>query len=341
MEEPVQPIPSKWEKFKRFLHITGTEKGEIELRQFRQILLLAITFIFLGAEIYFLYRFAQQSGLINQELKAENDKNIAVLTIDQQITDEYANNIMSKLDEIRKNKEEFPHLLVIMATPGGSPTGASEIAHYLIDLQNDMNVTMYVQSIAASGGYYIAASAKHDPANPLSGIIAQENAIVGSIGVIMPKFVIKKLADQVGVDEDDITVGKYKKPFSLFEYSTPDEKAYLRQNLLNPAYKNFLHFVAEGRDMNESAMEEYAQGKIFVASEVVGPLVDRISYLSKIKREIQTRLEKQYPDQSVGFVNVTLAKSKSPLFGVELNVNQLSLGADAASIVESARPSMQ
>ncbi len=277
---------------------------------------------------------------MNAEITPEFDKNIAVLTIDQQITDEYANTIMAKLDDVRKQKDQFPHLLVIMGSPGGSPSGSSEIAHYLIDLQKDMNVTMYIQSMAASGGFYISAAIKHEPNNPLSGIIAQENAIVGSIGVIMPKLVIKELADKIGVAEDDISEGKYKKPLSLFKYTTDEDKAYLRQNLLSPAYKNFLRFVAKGRDMNESDLEEYAQGKIFIASEVVGPLVDRISYLSQVKQEIKEGMEKRYDKQSVGFVEVSTKEQKSPFFGVELKVNSLSLGHDVAAIAESSTPVM-
>lgn len=334
-------IPTKWEKIKRFFRITGTEKGEIELREFRQIILVLITVVFFAAEIFFLYRFAQNSGWLDKEMTGDFDRNIAVLTIDQEITDAYANEILGKLDEIRAQKNLFPHLLVIMATPGGSPSGSSEIAHALEELQNDINVTMYVQSIAASGGYYIAAASKRKPSDELSGIIAQENAIVGSIGVIMPKYVLKDLAKKVGISEDDITVGKYKKPYSLFEYSTPDEKSYLRQNLLNPAYRNFVRFVAKGRGMDESQMDAYADGKIFIASEVVGPMVDRISYLNRIKREIQERVQKQDPDKSVGFVPVTFAQSKSSFLGLELNVNNLQLGSGIDAIVKAPNATLR
>lgn len=337
-----QKVPTKWwEKIKAFFWINGTEKGEMQLKEFRQLIMVLITVAFFGAEIVFLWKMAVKSGIIDSAPSADFDKNIAVLTIDEEITDAYANTVIEKLEEVREAKEVFPHLLVIMASPGGSPSGSSEIAHYLHDLQSEINVTMYVQSMAASGGYYIAAAIEHNASDPLSGIIAQENAIVGSIGVIMPKYVLKDLAQKVGIGEDDITVGKYKKPLSLFKYSTTEEKAYLRQNLLNPAYKNFINYVAKGRHLTTEKLSDYAEGKIFIATEVVGPLVDRISYITQIKREIKARIEKQNPEMSVGFVPIGLKKSKSPFFGLELKVENLHLGTEAQTLLQSNQPSLR
>jgi len=337
-----EKVPTTWwQKIKAFFWINGTRKGEMQLKEFRQVLMVLITLVFFGAEIVFLWKMAVRSGMIDSATSADFDKNIAVLTIDEEITDAYANRVIEKLEDIREKKEVFPYLLVVMASPGGSPSGSSEIAHYLHDLQSEMNVTMYVQSMAASGGYYIASAIEHNTSDTLSGIIAQENAIVGSIGVIMPKYVLKDLAQKVGIGEDDITVGKYKKPLSLFKYSTIEEKAYLRQNLLNPAYKNFLNYVAKGRHISPEKLGEYAEGRIFIATEVVGPLVDRISYISEVKREIKTRLEKQYPDASVGFSPIGLKKSKSPFFGLELKVENLHLGTEAQTLLQSNQPSLR
>jgi protease-4 len=340
MDEQNAPA-SLWQKIKKILWINGTKKGEMQLKEFRQILMVLITLAFFGAELAFLWNIAAKSGVIDSATSTDFDKNIAVLTIDEEITDAYANTIIEKLETIRGKKESFPYLLVVMASPGGSPSGSSEIAHYLHDLQSEMEVTMYIQSMAASGGYYIAASIDHNRSNPLSGIIAQENAIVGSIGVIMPKYVFKDLAQKVGIGEDDITVGKYKKPLSLFKYSTTEEKAYLRQNLLNPAYKNFINYVAKGRHISPDTLHDYAEGKIFIATEVVGPLVDRISYISQVKREIKTRLEREYPGASVGFSPIGLKKSKLPFFGLELNVENLHLGAEAQTLLQSNQPSLR
>jgi len=341
MDEQTTTPPSKWEKIKAFFWINGTRKGEMQLKEFRQLIMVLITVTFFAAEIVFLWKMAVKSGWIDSGTSADFEKNIAVLTIDEEITDAYANTIIEKLETIREKKELFPHLLIVMASPGGSPSGSSEIAHYLHDLQSEINVTMYVQSMAASGGYYIASAIDYNASNPLSGIIAQENAIVGSIGVIMPKYVFKDLAQKVGIGEDDITVGKYKKPLSMFKYSTIEEKAYLRQNLLNPAYKNFINYVATGRKMSPEKLGEYAEGKIFIATEVVGPLVDRISYISQVKREIKTRIEKQNPEMSVGFVPISLKNTKSPFFGLELKVENLHLGTEAGTMLQSNQPSLR
>jgi protease-4 len=93
--------------------------------------------------------------------------------------------------------------------------------------------------------------------------------------------------------------------------------------------------------MSPQKLNEYAEGKIFIATEVVGPLVDRISYITQIKREIKTRIEKQNPEMSVGFVSIGLKKSKSPFFGLELKVENLHLGTEAQTLLQSNQPSLR
>ncbi len=47
-----------------------------------------------------------------------------------------------------------------MNSGGGSPTASEELSQYLKDFQRDKNITIYIESIAASGGYYIASAVK-------------------------------------------------------------------------------------------------------------------------------------------------------------------------------------
>jgi len=229
---------------------------------------------------------------------------VAVININKTITVDYINTLMNKMDRLKKDKncKEF---LLVFNTPGGSPSASDEFNAYLKFINKTKRVNVYVESMAASGGYYIISAIKP--------IVANKNAVVGSIGVIMPHFVIGKLAKKIGIEEDDITVGKYKKPISLFKKASPQEKEYLLNNLLLPTYENFLKTVAEDRNISLDKLKKYADGKIFIATKVKGILVDKISTLTQFKEEIKKRLGK------VEFVNISLQKKKFPYFNIKLD----------------------
>ncbi len=307
---------------------SGTESGLLRLKELKQqVMIIGIVFLMIIGVVINVY-VLKEMGLLTPSIKAEYDKNIAIITIDKMITDPYINNIIEKLEYIRVNKEEFPNLLIIMASGGGSPTGSSELAHYLIDLQKEINVHLYVESIAASGAMYISSAIKHNEKDPLSGIIASDNAILGSIGVIMNHMMYFEAGDKLGIKSKSITVGKWKEPISPWSPLSEAGENYLKNQLMLPVYNNFIKFVAKNRGMELDELKTMAEGKVYIASEVVGTLCDRISYLTQIKREIKESVEKRFPEQEVGFIGINLKRSKSSLFNVNFNIENLSVGTD-------------
>jgi protease-4 len=261
------------------------------------------------AEIGIFYYMAKAYGLVEESV-ASGDK-IAVIDFKEQVTQTYVNKIIKSMEKVKKNKE-YEEVLFIMNSPGGSPTASEELSEYLKAYNKSKHITMYIQGIAASGGYYIASAIK-----PL---YSNKNAIVGSIGVIMPHFNIGKLADKIGIEEDDLSAGKFKKPISMFKKIEGEDKEYLKKQILTPMYNNFLKSVADNRELNVSEVLPYAEGKIYMANskEIDGILVDEIVVLSTLKQRI--RDEKKH---KITFVNV-MPKTPMGIFGngkVELNLN--------------------
>ncbi|EDM24456.1 signal peptide peptidase SppA [Caminibacter mediatlanticus TB-2] len=230
---------------------------------------------------------------------------VAVININKTITVDYIDKITKKMDALLKDKncKEF---LLVFNTPGGSPSASDEFNAYLKYVNKKKRVNVYVESMAASGGYYIISAIKP--------IVANKNAVVGSIGVIMPHFVLKKLADKIGIEEDSLTIGKYKEPVSLFRKFSDKDKEYLKTHLLLPTYENFLKTVAKDRNISVDKLKQYADGKIYVASIVKGILVDKISTLIDVKEEIKKRLGK-----NIKFYNISLEKQKVPFFNIKLS----------------------
>lgn len=251
------------------------------------------------AEVALLIWVAKSYGVFGKVVPL-GDK-VAVIDFKEPVTQKYVNDVIEKMDEVKENKD-YSEVLFIMNSPGGSPTASEELSEYLKDYNKKKPVTMYVQSVAASGGYYIASAIK-----PL---IANKNAMVGSIGVILPHYSIGKLAEKVGIEEDDLSSGEYKKPISLFKKVGDKERAYLKKQLLTPTYNNFIDSVAVNRGIDREKLLPYTEGKIFVANspEIKDILVDEVLVLHRLKARIKKRLDKKIsfvdimPSENLGFL---------------------------------------
>ncbi|MCH9740689.1 MAG: signal peptide peptidase SppA [Epsilonproteobacteria bacterium] len=269
--------------------------------------------IILIAEIVFIAMYFSKMGLFGEVSTSTNK--VAVIRYNKPVTEEFTTTVMEKLDEVKEDKG-YKSVLFIMGSPGGSPTASEELSEYLKAYQKDINVTMYVDSIAASGGYYIASAVK-----PL---IANKNAIVGSIGVIMPHYNFGELAKKVGVEEDYLAAGKFKKPISMLAKIDEENREYMIKNLLKPTYDNFINAVAENRGLKAEEVKPFAEGKIFIANvpEVQGILVDKISSLYQVKAMIRKHIDRK----NVDFIDIKLEEDPSflPQVKVDLGLNELS-----------------
>jgi len=268
--------------------------------------------IILLAEVVFIAIYFSNMGLFDEASTAKN--RVAVIRYNKPVTEKFTTTVMEKMDKVRKSGE-YKSVLFIMGSPGGSPTASEELSEYLKDYQKDLNITMYVDSIAASGGYYIASAIK-----PL---IANKNAIVGSIGVIMPHYNFGELAKKIGVEEDYMASGKFKKPISMLAKIDDENREYITQNLLKPTYENFIHDVAINRGLEVSELKPFTEGKIFIANmpEIKGILVDKISSIYKVKKMIKKSLN----SDDVDFVNIELEEKPSflPQVKVDLGLKEI------------------
>jgi|GEM_PF-601648 len=230
---------------------------------------------------------------------------IAVININRVITTDYANRLMSRLDKL-KREPDCKGVLVLFNTPGGSPVASDELAEYFKRYAKEKPLFGYVQSMAASGGYYIASAFK-----PL---LANRNAVVGSIGVIMPYYSLEKLGQKIGVEWDGVAVGKYKALGITLKKLTADQKKYLKENLLLPTYDNFLKVVAKNRKIKIEKLKGYAEGKIYLASKVKGILVDKIISLVEVKK----RLRKEF-GKNIKFYQLKVYRKEG--FPINVKVN--------------------
>ncbi len=142
-------------------------------------------------------------------------------------------------------------------SPGGG-VGPSQEIYAAVKAVKNKPVVVSMGSVAASGGYYIAAPATHIFANP--------GTITGSIGVIMEFPDITALLDKIGLHRRVIKSGTFKDIGSPVREMSAEEQALL-QGLIDDVYSQFVTAVAIGRDLDPEAVRTFADGRIFSGSQ--------------------------------------------------------------------------
>jgi signal peptide peptidase SppA len=124
--------------------------------------------------------------------------------------------------------------------PGGSPVQSAIIARRIRELSAEFKVPVYAfcEDVAASGGYWLACAADE--------IYADENSIVGSIGVISMGFGFPDAIKKLGVERRVHTAGDNKSQMDPFQPEKPEDVARL-EGLLNEMHQSFKALVRERR----------------------------------------------------------------------------------------------
>lgn len=143
---------------------------------------------------------------------------------------------------------------------GGSALASDIILREIERTTNDSLDTRHVpvivsmSDVAGSGGYYIACKA--------DTIVAPESCITGSIGVIGFKPNMKETYEKVGISHDGVMRGKHADVWSTTRAWDEEELAKMHDSM-EDIYKRFIGFVADGRGMDTSRVNEIGQGRIW------------------------------------------------------------------------------
>lgn len=187
---------------------------------------------------------------------------------------------LSQLDSILEDKT-VKAVVLHVDSPGGGVIESAEIHEKLVQIKEERKIPIYVSmgSMAASGGYYIAA--------PADKIFAHRETITGSIGVIMQSYNIAELADKLGIKFETIKSGKHKDMLGGTRETTKEELAMI-QEMINESYEAFVDVVEQGRGMSEAAVKKVADGRILSGTQAMrAGLVDEIGDLEDVITSIR------------------------------------------------------
>ena len=159
-------------------------------------------------------------------------------------------------------------------SPGGSGL-ASDIIWHAVEAANQKKpVVVSMADVAASGGYYISASA--------AKIVAQPSTITGSIGVVAGKPVVRGFYDWLGISNEYVLRGKNAGMFRETEKFSDDERAKFEQWIKDTYYNDFVPKVAKGRKKDPQYIDSVGQGRVWTGAQAKDrSLIDEFGGLDK------------------------------------------------------------
>lgn len=168
-------------------------------------------------------------------------------------------------------KDNVKAVVLRIDSPGGVVGPSQEIYEEVKKLARKKKVVVSMGSLAASGGYYIAA--------PATVIYANPGTITASIGVLIKFSNIEGLLDKVGIKATTVKTGAFKDAGSPDKPLSPEDRA-MFQALIDSTHEQFVRAVAEGRKLPVEEVRRIADGRVLSGEQAKAlKLVDKLGNL--------------------------------------------------------------
>src|SRR2546428_10943120 len=129
---------------------------------------------------------------------------------------------------------------LVINSPGGSPVQSRQIYLRIRQLaaEKKLPVLVFVEDVAASGGYMIACAGDE--------IFCDPSSILGSIGVVGGSFGFQELIKRIGVERRLYTAGEHKAMLDPFLPENPEDVERLKA-LQRDIHQDFIGLVKRSR----------------------------------------------------------------------------------------------
>jgi protease-4 len=174
--------------------------------------------------------------------------------------------------QLRKfgDDESVKAIILHINSPGGGAAASQEIYHEVLRVRQEKHkkVIASIESVGASGAYYIASGCDK--------IYANDASVVGSIGVIMEWTNYGDLMRWAKLKNVIIHAGELKDAGDPSREMTPKEQAYF-QSLVDNMYTQFVHDVATGRHSTDEKIQPLATGQVWTGQQSLPlGLIDKV-----------------------------------------------------------------
>jgi protease-4 len=161
-------------------------------------------------------------------------------------------------------------IILHINSPGGGAAASQEIYHEVLRVRKEKHkkIIASIESVGASGAYYIASGCDK--------IYANDASVVGSIGVIMEWTNYGDLMRWAKLKNVVIHAGELKDAGDPSRDLTPKEEAYF-QSLVDNMYTQFVHDVATGRHSSDDKIKPLATGQVWTGQQSLPlGLIDKV-----------------------------------------------------------------
>src|SRR5215210_27074 len=198
--------------------------------------------------------------IVERGHRGSRDK-VALITMRGVISSSLPGNVGdSMVDDMRfaleqaREDDNVRAIVLEIDSPGGEVTASDVIYNAVVRARAKKPVIVYMDSLAASGGYYVACGGKY--------LMASDTTITGSIGVIIQTLNYEQLFNKVGLASVVFKSGKFKDMLNGARPITPEEREYV-QSFVMSTYDKFLGIVAKERNLPADALRNsIADGRI-------------------------------------------------------------------------------
>ncbi len=179
--------------------------------------------------------------------------------------------VCKDLEELA-NDDNVKAVVLRVNSGGGSAYASEQIWHQLELLKAKKPFVVSMGGMAASGGYYISCGSQW--------IVAEPTTLTGSIGIFgMFPDASGLLKDKLGLKFDEVKTNKFSNFGTRARPFNDEEMTYLG-NYVDRGYKLFRKRVAEGRKQSVEAIEQVAQGRVWLGQDALkNKLVDELGGL--------------------------------------------------------------
>jgi protease IV len=207
--------------------------------------------------------------------EGSSSSKIAVIRIQGVIENELCEQVRLQLKDAKKD-HNVKAVIIRVISPGGGVSASDRIHHYIGKFKSETGkpVVSFMQTVAASGGYYVSVAC--------DSIISEPTTITGSIGVMANYMVLKQLLEEkLGITPVTLKSGEKKDWPSMFSEATEEQKQYLMDKAIMPAYDRFIQLVADGREeLTLDQVKELSDGSIYGAPEARDKkLIDQVGFM--------------------------------------------------------------
>ena len=211
--------------------------------------------------------------------------------------------------EQARNDDNVRAVVLEVDSPGGEVTASDMIYNAVVTTRARKPVVVYMESLAASGGYYVSCGGKY--------LMANDTSITGSIGVIIQTLNYEQLFNKIGLASVVFKSGKFKDMLNGARPITPEERDYI-QSFVMKTYEKFLGIVAKERNLPADALRNgIADGRILSGRDALdnklidglGQIEDAFAKAKELGRASDAKVVKYGPPFSLGRVLRMLTKS--------------------------------